>query len=189
MSDTNSGAFDWQNDPFGEDFYVVPDSEEIWARIERVAEDNRDALRHFVELSIWEALDNPDFLKVLLSLLWLWEDVDPRWLAEASFKSVGDVRDLVESQPVVFFNCLYCGVELKPMNRRHLLRIHHSQKAHSMDEGDDPPPICSARRASHKGPTTPKIKAAWTSFGSKPSLPNIAAGPTRSAGKRRSGRS
>jgi 5-methylcytosine-specific restriction endonuclease McrA len=154
MSDTNSGAFDWQNDPFGEDFHFVPDSEEIWARIERVAEDNQDALRHFVELTIWEALDNPDLLKVLFSLLWLWEDVDPRWLAEASFKSVGDVRDLVESQPVVFFNCLYCGVALKPMNRRHLLRMHHSQKAHRGGQGDDSPTdllckTCIAQRADH----------------------------------------
>ena len=74
-----------QNDPFGEDFYLVPHAEETWARIERVAEDNKDALRHFVELAIWGALDNPDLLKVLLSLLWLWDDIDPIWLAEATF--------------------------------------------------------------------------------------------------------
>src|SRR5215211_5207519 len=98
-----------QSDPFGEDFYLIPQDEELRARIEQVAEDNRDALRHFIELATWEALDNPDLLKVLLSLLWLWEDVDPRWLAEASFRSVGDVRDLVEAQPVMTFNCPDCG--------------------------------------------------------------------------------
>src|SRR5215217_4253498 len=126
-----------QSDPFGEDFYLVPHSEEVWARSEQLTADNQEALRHFVELAIWEALENPDLLKVLLSLLWHWEAIDPRWLAEASFKSVGDVRDLVDSQPVMTFNCLDCGAELKPMNRRHLLRMHHSLKAHRRDGGDD----------------------------------------------------
>jgi 5-methylcytosine-specific restriction endonuclease McrA len=154
MSDTNSGAFDWQNDPFGEDFYFVPDSEEIWARVERVAEDNRDALRHFVELAVWEALDNPELLKALLSLLWLWDAIDPRWLAEASFRSVGNVRDLVDSQPVMTFNCLDCGAELKPMNRRHLLRMYDSLNALSRQPGDDHLTdllckTCIAQRADH----------------------------------------
>ena len=126
-----------QSDPFGDDFYLVPHAEETWARIEQVAEDNQDALRHFVELAIWEALDNPDLLRALLSLLWLWEAIDPKWLAEASFKSVGDVRDIVELQPVMLFNCLDCGVKLKPMNRRHLLRMHHSLKDHHRGEGSD----------------------------------------------------
>ena len=126
-----------QNDPFGVDFYLVPHSEEIWVRTEQVAEDNRDALRHFVELAIWEALDNPDLLKVLLSLLWHWDAIDPTWIAEASFRTVSDVRDLVDSQPVMTFNCLDCGAELKPMNRRHLLRMHHSLKVLRRDESGD----------------------------------------------------
>src|SRR5215217_4263031 len=126
FNEDNSDHWWDQSDPFGEDFYLVPHSEEIWARSAHLAEANRDALRHFVELAIWESLENPDLHKVLLSLLWLWEDVDSRWLAEASFMSVGDVRDLVDLQPMVTFNCLYCGIELKPMNRRHLLQMHHS---------------------------------------------------------------
>ena len=143
-----------QSDPFGEDFYLVPHDEVISERIEQVAEDNQDALRHFVELATWEALDNPDLHKVLLSLLWLWEDVEPRWLAEASFKSVGDVRDLVESQPVISFNCLDCGAELKPLNRRHLLRMHHSLKVlRKGDSGDHLTHLlcktCVAQRAEH----------------------------------------
>ncbi len=143
-----------QNDPFREEFYLVPHDEVLWERAEQVRQDNRDALRHFVELAIWEALENPDLLKVLLRLLWLWEDVDPRWLAEASFNGVGDVRDLVDSQPVVTFNCLDCGAELKPMNRRHLLRMHRSQKAHRGDQGDEPPTdllckTCIAKRTEH----------------------------------------
>jgi 5-methylcytosine-specific restriction endonuclease McrA len=124
-------------DPFREDFYLVPHAEESWARIEQVAQDNQDALRHFVELAIWESLDNTDLHRVLLSLLWLWEDIDPTWLAEASFMSVGDVRDLVDSQPLMSFNCLDCGAELKPMNRRHLLRMHHSLHAIRRNESGD----------------------------------------------------
>ena len=143
-----------QSDPFAEDFYLVPHAEETRARIERIAEDNRDALRHFVELVIWEALDNPDLLKVLLSLLWLWDDIDPRWLAEASLRNVGDVRDLVDSQPMMTFNCLDCGTELKPMNRRHLLRMHHSLNAIRRDESGDQATdllckTCIAQRADH----------------------------------------
>lgn len=152
-ADSDSGAWRDQDDPFREDSVLVPHEEETQARIERIAEHNWDYLRHFVEFAVWEALDSPDLLKVLLSLLWLWEDVDPRWLAEASFKSVGDVRDLVESQPMMSFNCAYCGVELKPMNRRHLLRMHHSLKAHRRDQGDLLTDLlcktCIAQRANH----------------------------------------
>jgi 5-methylcytosine-specific restriction endonuclease McrA len=143
-----------QSDPFGEDFYLVPHDEVLWERAEQVAEDNRDALRHFVELAIWEALDNPDLLKVLLSLLWLWGAIDPRWLAEASFRSVGDVRDLVDSQPVISFNCLDCGSELRLMNRRHLLRMHNSLRAlRGGESGDHLTDLlcktCTAQRAEH----------------------------------------
>src|SRR5918995_2498930 len=143
-----------QRDPFGEDFYLVPHAEEVWARSEQIAEDNHDHFRHFVELVIWEGLDNPDLLKALLSLLWLWEDVDQRWLAEASFRSVGDVRDLVDSQPVMSFNCLDCGAELKPLNRRHLLRMLHGLNAFRRGEGGDHLTdllckTCIAQRANH----------------------------------------
>jgi len=136
-------------------FTLCP-TEEIWARSVPLAEENQDALRHFVELAIWRALDldDHDHLTVLLSLLWLWEDVDPRWLAEASFRSVGDIRDLVESQPVMNFKCLYCKVELKPMNWQHRQRMYRSQKAHRRNVGDDPPSdllckTCNAQKADH----------------------------------------
>jgi 5-methylcytosine-specific restriction endonuclease McrA len=141
------------NDPFGENFFLVPHAEEIWARSEQLAADNQDHFRHFVELAIWGALDNPDLLKVLLCLLWLWEDVDPRWLAEASFRSVGDVRDLVDSEPIKTFNCLYCGAELRPMNRDHQIRMDHSRKTYRRDGGDTPTDllckVCIAQRAAH----------------------------------------
>jgi 5-methylcytosine-specific restriction endonuclease McrA len=155
-SDGNSVAWGNQSEPFGEDFYLVPHAEETWARSEQVAQDSRDALRHFVELAIWRALDldDRDHLKVLLSLLWLWEDVEPRWLAEASLRSVGDVRDLVDSQPVMTFNCLDCGAELKPMNRQHLLRMHRTLKVLRKDEVCDNLTdllckTCVAQRATH----------------------------------------
>jgi hypothetical protein len=154
-ADGEAGAWGDPNS-FGEDFYLVPHDEEIRVRIEQVAEDNQDALRHFVELAIWEALENPDLLRVLLSLLWLWEAVEPSWLAEASFRSVGDVRDLVESQPVMNFNCLYCKVELKPMNWQHRQRMYRSQKAYHRNVGDDAPTdllckTCIAQKADHAG--------------------------------------
>ena len=143
-----------QSDPFREEFYLVPHDEVLWERAEQVRQDNRDALRHFVELAIWEALENPDLLKVLLSLLWLWEDVESGWLAEAAFMSVGDVRDLADSQPVMIFNCLDCGAELKPMNRQHLLRMHHRLTHLRRDDGGDHLTdllckTCIAQRADH----------------------------------------
>jgi 5-methylcytosine-specific restriction endonuclease McrA len=152
----NNADHRWdQRDPFGEAFYLVPHSEETWAWSAQLAEDNRDNLRHFVEWAIWRAqdLDDRDLLKVLLSLLWLWEDVDPRWLAEASYRSVGDVRDLVDSEPVMSFNCLHCKVELRPMNWQHQQRMYRSQKAHRRDGGDPPTDLlcktCIAQRADH----------------------------------------
>ena len=144
-----------QSDPFGEDFYLIPHAEEVWARSEQLAADNQDHFRHFVELAIWRALDldDRDHLKVLLSLLWLWEDVEPRWLAEASYRSVGDVRDLVDSEPIMTFNCLYCGAELRPMNRKHQIRMDHSQKTYRRDGGDPRADLlcrtCIAQRADH----------------------------------------
>ena len=129
MSDTNSGAFDWQNDPFGEDFFLLPHEEEIRARAKQVLQDNRDAIRHHVEFLTWEMMDNPDLLRAFVSLLWHWEAVEPRWIAEASFRSVGDVCRLAESQPLMVFPCLYCGVELGVRNRDRLLRLYRSSDA------------------------------------------------------------
>src|SRR3712207_3559559 len=108
--DGNSAAWGAQNDPFGEDFFLGPPEEEIRARAEQVLRDNRDALRHLVEVVIWGALDQPDQLKVLMTLLWHWKDVEPKWVAEAAFMSVSDVRDIAEAQPAMNFPCLGCGV-------------------------------------------------------------------------------
>jgi 5-methylcytosine-specific restriction endonuclease McrA len=146
---------DQSGDPFGEEFYLVPPDELIRARAEQVHQDNQDALRHFVELAIWEALDNPDHLKVLISLLWNWKAINPLWLAEAAFMTVGDVRDIAESQPIMAFPCLDCGTELVVRNRRHRIRMQSSLEDHRQDEAGNGPPAdllcetCQEQRKDH----------------------------------------
>lgn len=137
-TDGDSNAWIQGDDPFREDFFLLPHEEETWARVEQIAEDNRDALRHHVELVIWETNENPDLLKIVVSLLWYFEDVDSRWMAETCFMSVGDLRDLAESQPIMIFHCLDCGVQLQARTRRHLIQMHHSLRAlRKGDIGDE----------------------------------------------------
>ena len=142
------------NNPFGEYFYLMPYEEEIRARAEQVCRDNQDALRHFVELAIWESLDDPDQMRVLLSLLWLWEAVDPKWMAEASFMSIRDVRDLAESQPIMIFNYLVCGTELT-RNRWQSIQMQRSVEAYCEDGSRSDPPsnllceTCQEQRNDH----------------------------------------
>ncbi len=136
-ADGSSNYWGEQNDPFGEDFFLLPHEEETWARAEQIAGDNRDALRHHVELLVWETRGDSDLLGIVVSLLWHMEDVNPRWIAEACFMSVGDVRDLAQSQPVMTFHCLDCGAHLRPRNRQHLIRMRHSLRALRGAEIDD----------------------------------------------------
>ena len=151
----NPNAWARENNPFGEDFFLLPHEEEIRSRVEQVAEDNRDALRHHVEMLVWEVLGHPDLLKIVVSLYWLWEEVEPRWIAEASFMSVGDVRDLAEAQPVMTFNCLDCGAHLQPRSRQRLLRMHGSLRAFRRDGVDEERladllcAACSKQRTDH----------------------------------------
>jgi hypothetical protein len=129
--------------------------EEIRARAEQILGHNRDALRHYVELAIWYAQDNPDLVKVLLSLLWLWEAVDPQWLAEASFMTVRDVRNLTESEPVMTFNCLDCGTELADKSRLQQIGMQHSVENYCADKTKNTPPVnllcgpCHQQRKDH----------------------------------------
>jgi hypothetical protein len=136
-ADGDSGAWGGQDGPFREDFFLLPHEEETRVRVERIAEENDDALRHHVELLVWEARDNPNLLKIVVSLLWHWDEIEPKWLAEACFMNVGDVRDLAESEPLMVFHCLDCGVQLQTKNRRHLIRMHRSMKALRRDDIDD----------------------------------------------------
>ena len=128
-ADVDSYSWDQENDPFGKDYFLLPHEVETWARVEQIADDNRDALRHHVELLVWEARADADLLGFVVSILWHMEDVDPRWIAEASFMSVGEVHDLAESQPIMTFHCLDCGTHLQARNRQHLIRLRHSLKA------------------------------------------------------------
>jgi 5-methylcytosine-specific restriction endonuclease McrA len=73
----------------------------------------------------------------VVSVLWHIEEIDPRWMAEACFMSVSDVRDLAESQPIMAFHCLDCGAHLQTRNRQHLIRMNHSLRALRRSEIDD----------------------------------------------------
>jgi hypothetical protein len=140
MTDSNSEFSGWQSDLFGEDFFLLPHEEEIRARAEHVRQHNRDYLRHFVELAIWGAQDQPDQLKVLITLLWHCKDVDPKWMAESAFMTVSDVRDIVEAQPLWAFPCLGCCVEITVLNRRHVIRLQQSVEHYCSDTaGNDVP--------------------------------------------------
>lgn len=125
------------DDSLGEDSFLTPHEEETWARVEQIATDNQDYLRHHVELLVWEAREKPDLLRIVVSLLWHMEDVDPRWMAEACFMSIGDVRDLAESQPIMAFHCLDCGEHLEARSRRHLIGMYYSLKALHRGGADD----------------------------------------------------
>jgi 5-methylcytosine-specific restriction endonuclease McrA len=144
-----------QKDPFGDDFYAVPYEEVVRARAERVLRENRDALRHFTELAIWEAVDRPDHLKVLVSLLWHWEAINPEWLAEACFMTVGDVRNLAEAQPIMEFPCLDCRMEIVPRNWRHRIRLLRSVDDYCGDDVGNGPSAdllcqtCQGQREEH----------------------------------------
>jgi len=128
FSNHNPNGWSDESDPFGEDFFAVTPEEETRARAKRVLQDNQDAIRHYVEVLSWELMDNPELRKVLITLLWHWEQVEPEWIAEASFMSVGDVSRLAESQTLLAFPCLYCGAELRAKGRDHRLQMHRSSE-------------------------------------------------------------
>ncbi len=127
--DDNPAAFDGQNDPFAEDFFLAPYAEELAERASRMRRDNRDAVRHFVEVVAWEAMDNPQLKEAVVRLLWNWEDVETTWLAEALCMDVRQVCEVAEAEPIQGFNCLVCGSELQVRSRKHLFRVARSLEA------------------------------------------------------------
>jgi 5-methylcytosine-specific restriction endonuclease McrA len=157
LNKDNPDPWRGQNDPFDEDFYLVPPEEEIRARAEQVHQDNRDALRQFVEEAIWEAMDKPALHKVLLPMLWLWEAIDAQWLAEASFMTVSDVRDIAEShlRPAMAYPCLDCGKELAVRNRWRHIEMWSMMNEYCGDGAVNGPPTalfcvtCSKQRREH----------------------------------------
>src|SRR5215217_8098846 len=132
--DHSSDRWGDQNDPFGEEPYLMPHEEELRARAKQVLRDNRDALRHFVELAIWETLDQPDLRRILIALLLHWKDIEPKWVAEASFMPTADVYNTSEAQSLMVFPCLGCGAELLVRHRLHRIRLHRSVEEYCRDE-------------------------------------------------------
>lgn len=143
-------ADDWgrRDGLFSDDIRLVPVEEETRARAEQIREENLESLRHYVELLLWETLDNKDLRAIVISLLWHWEKMDPFWLAEGAFMSVADVRDIAESQPLMTFHCLDCGEALPIKGRQQLKRRQDSLEILCASEGttDEPPVdlLCSA---------------------------------------------
>ncbi len=132
--DGNADAFGGQRDPFAEDFFLAPYAEELADRAARMRADNRDAIRHFVEVLTFEAMDNSQLKEAVVRLLWNWEAVETSWLAEALFMDVRQVCEVVEAEPVQSFNCLVCGSELRVRSRTHLFRLTKSLEA--ANDGD-----------------------------------------------------
>ena len=128
-SDGNSTAWGAQNDPFGDDFFLVPPEQELRARAVQMRQDNRDALRHHIELLVWGVQANTDLLGVFVSVLMHWKEIDPTWVADAACMSVGDVSRLAESEAMMDFNCLDCRVELPTVSRRQRIRMNNSLEA------------------------------------------------------------
>jgi hypothetical protein len=137
MSNGSSDAPNWQNDPFGEDFFLVPYEEETLAHAKQMLRDNRDAIHHYVDILGWETFDYPEIRKFLIRLLWHWDEIDPSWVAEACFMSVRNVCEVAESEPLMAFNCLDCKEELPIRSRQHLIGLHRSLEAFCEDEIED----------------------------------------------------
>lgn len=60
-------------------------------------------------------------------------------MAEASFMTIRDVRDLAESQPITTYNCLDCGTELAK-NRWQRILMQRSLEAYCEDVSSSDPP-------------------------------------------------
>lgn len=128
-------------DPFGEDFFLIPYEEEIRARAEQILQDNLNAVRHNFELLTWgiSESDSPELIRVLIPLVWVWPQIAPEWIAEASFMSVGDVCALAESAdpPIWSFHCLDCGVQLRVRDRNHRIQLQRRLEAVCRGDVDD----------------------------------------------------
>jgi 5-methylcytosine-specific restriction endonuclease McrA len=132
--DTNSVTPFGQNDPFGEDFFLPPHPEELRVWAKNAHQDNQDAIHLYVDLLVWGMLDNPDQLKLLIALLYLWEEVETEWLAEAGSMSVRDTCEVAEAESPVAFNCVDCKRELPILDRQHQIERLRSHKTYHRGE-------------------------------------------------------
>ncbi len=126
-----------QNGFFEEEIIFMPYEEEIRMRAEQILSDNQDALRHSVDVVGWETFDYPEIRRFLIPLLWHWADINPSWVAEACCMSVRNVCEIAESQPLMTFNCLDCGVELPVRSRQHLITLYRSLEAFCKGQTND----------------------------------------------------
>jgi 5-methylcytosine-specific restriction endonuclease McrA len=141
--DRSIDAFGEENPPdvpFGEDFFLAPHAEELAERAARMRTDNRDAIRHGVDVAAWESMVNPELTElkeVLMNLLYNCEGVEVRWIAEAFCMDVRQVCEVAESHPMRAFNCLCCGRELRVRSRTDLFRLNRSLEAVCEGAGED----------------------------------------------------
>ena len=68
---------------------------------------------------------------------WNWETIDPKWIAEAAFMSVGDVSRLAEARPRMVSHCLDCGVEIRTVSRHQRTRLRRGLEALCEDAAED----------------------------------------------------
>ena len=137
--DINADARNGQNDSFGEDFFLVPYPEELRLRAQQVRQDNQDAIQHYVELVVWGMRDRPDLVRVLVALLWLWEDIETEWLAESCDTSIRNICEIAVAESPIAFNCLDCGVELPIVHRPHVINKLRSYKTFHKGESQGIP--------------------------------------------------
>ncbi len=141
MGNGNPDAPRGPDDPFGEEFFLVPYEEETQARAEQILQDNLNAIRHNFELLAWGILesDSSELIRVLIPLVWVWPQIAPEWIAEACYMSVGDVCALAESvaPPIWSFHCLDCGSQLRVRDRDHRARLQRSLEAFCGGDADN----------------------------------------------------
>ena len=59
-----------------------------------------------------ETFDNSELRKVVIPLLWHWDDIELLWIAEAFFYDVRQMCEVAEANPLKCFHCLDCGTPL-----------------------------------------------------------------------------
>jgi 5-methylcytosine-specific restriction endonuclease McrA len=117
----------WQNNLFREDFFVLPYEDELMERAKTVRDHNEDAVRHCVERLLWEFQNSAEFKReIIIPLLYLREDVQLSWIAEACFCDVHQLCEIAKAHPILAFNCLDCGMELPVRSREHLINLARS---------------------------------------------------------------
>ena len=148
---TNPDLVYGKDDPFEENFFLIPYPEELRARAQQVRQDNQDYIQHYVELVVWSLRDQPDLVRVVVALFWLWEDIETTWLAEACDTSVRNICEVAEGESPVTFNCLDCSTELPAISRQHQIdRLRNLKALHKGEIQGTPRLLLCPRCAKRK---------------------------------------